>query len=124
MLSEQVVIEDGRMLNPNLALYKLPTTMEAPNVRTIIVEAASEHGPYGAKGVGEPPVVVPPGAIANAVANALGAPIRTTPFTPERVLRVVRFGESAAAPEFPEGFDVRPGVAHGESAGSGSDSDI
>ncbi len=56
-------------MNPNLALYKLPTTLEAPNVRTIIVEQAAERGPYGAKGVGEPPVVVPPGAIANAVAE-------------------------------------------------------
>ena len=112
MLSEQIVIEDGRMLNPNLALYKVPTTVEAPNVRTIIVEAASEHGPYGAKGVGEPPVVVPPGAIANAVANAIGTPIRTTPFTPERVLRVVRFGEDAATPEFPDDFERWPGEVH------------
>ena len=57
-LTEELVIEDGRLLNPNLALYKLPTTLEAPNVRTIIVEHASEHGPYGAKGVGEPPVIL------------------------------------------------------------------
>ncbi len=116
MLSEHVVIEDGRMLNPNLALYKLPTTMEAPNVRTIIVEAASEHGPYGAKGAGEPPVVAPPGAIANAVTNAIGAPIQTTPYTLERVLRVIREGESAGAPHVPADFETRPGDAHSETA--------
>jgi len=108
MLSEEVVFDDGRMLNPNLALYKIPTMLEAPNVRTIIVEAASEHGPYGAKGVGEPPVVVPPGAIANAVANAIGTPIRTTPLTPERVLRVIRDGEEAGAPALNAAFDPRP----------------
>jgi CO/xanthine dehydrogenase Mo-binding subunit len=108
MLTEEVVFEDGRMLNPNLALYKIPTMLEAPDVRTIIVEAASEHGPYGAKGVGEPPVVVPPGAIANAVANAIGTPIRTTPFSPERVLRVIRDGEDAAAPVIDPAFDLRP----------------
>ena len=116
MLSEHVVIEDGRMLNPNLALYKLPTTMEAPNVRTIIVEAASEHGPYGAKGAGEPPVVAPPGAIANAVTNAIGAPIQTTPYTLERVLRVIREGESSGAPHVPADFETRPGDAHSETA--------
>jgi CO/xanthine dehydrogenase Mo-binding subunit len=115
MLSEEIVLEEGRMANPNLALYKLPTTVEAPVVRTILVESASEHGPYGAKGVGEPPVVVPPGAIANAVADAIGTPIRTTPFTPERVLRVIRHGEAAATPSFPDWFDVRPGDAHRES---------
>jgi CO/xanthine dehydrogenase Mo-binding subunit len=114
MLSEQIVIEEGRMLNPNLALYKLPTTLEVPAIRTIIVESTSENGPYGAKGAGEPPVVVPPGAIANAVTAAIGAPIRTTPFTPERVLRVIRNGEAAGAPEFPDDFDPRPGPAHGE----------
>jgi CO/xanthine dehydrogenase Mo-binding subunit len=112
MLTEEVVLDEGRMLNPNLALYKLPTTLEAPPVRTIIVEAASERGPYGAKGVGEPPVVVPPGAIANAVANAIGTPIRTTPLTPERVLRVIRDGEEAAAPQIDPSFDLRPGPAH------------
>jgi CO/xanthine dehydrogenase Mo-binding subunit len=108
MLTEEVVIEDGRMLNPNLALYKIPTMLDAPDVRPIIVEAASEHGPYGAKGVGEPPVVLPPGAIANAVANAIGNPIRTTPLTPERVLRVIRDGEEAAAPAIDPAFDLRP----------------
>lgn len=112
MLTEEVVIEEGRMLNPNLALYKLPTTLEAPTVRTIIVEEASENGPYGAKGVGEPPVVVPPGAIANAVANAIGTPVRTTPLTPERVLRVIREGEEAAAPRIDPAFDLRPGEIH------------
>lgn len=108
MLSEEVVIEDGRMLNPNLALYKIPTMLEAPQVRTIIVESASEHGPYGAKGVGEPPVVVPPGAIANAVANAIGVPVLTTPLTPERVLRVIRDGEDATAPPLDPALYPRP----------------
>jgi CO/xanthine dehydrogenase Mo-binding subunit len=89
-LTEEMVFADGRLLNPNLALYKLPTTLEAPNVRPIIVEHAAEHGPYGAKGVGEPPVVLPPGAIANALTAAIGVEVRATPFTPERVLRAIR----------------------------------
>jgi len=111
-LLEELVFEEGRLANPNLALYKLPTTLDAPNVRTIIVEAASEHGPYGAKGVGEPPVVMSSGAVANAVANAIGVPVRTLPLTPERVLRAVREGEAAAAPKVDPSFELRPGEAH------------
>jgi CO/xanthine dehydrogenase Mo-binding subunit len=123
-LSEEIVFEDGRMLNPNLALYKLPTTLEAPHVRTVIVEAASEQGPYGAKGVGEPPVVPPAGAIANALANAIGVPVRTTPFTPERVYRVLLQGEDAAAPVLPAGLDPRPGPPHAATPYPPSDSEV
>jgi CO/xanthine dehydrogenase Mo-binding subunit len=110
-LTEELVNADGRLLNPNLALYKLPTTLEAPNVRPILVEQASEHGPYGAKGVGEPPVVAPAAAIGNAIANAIGVPIRTTPFTPERVLRAIRDGEEAVAPSIDLSFVNRLGPA-------------
>jgi CO/xanthine dehydrogenase Mo-binding subunit len=108
-LTEELVIEEGRIINPNLALYKLPTMQEAPRIRTEIVEFASEHGPYGAKGVGEPPVILPPGAIANAITNAIGLEIRTTPFTPERVYRAIRQGDEGLAPELDPAFDVRPG---------------
>lgn len=110
-LSEEIVFEGGQMLNPNLALYKLPTTLEAPDVRPIMVENASEQGAYGAKGVGEPPVVAPAAAIANAVANAIGTPVHTLPLSPERVYRVIREGAVAAIPQTPAGFDTRPGDA-------------
>src|SRR4051794_26898623 len=89
-LTEELVIDEGRLLNPNLALYKIPTTLEAPNIRTVILEYASDEGPYGAKGVGEPPVILPAGAISCAIADAIGVPVRTTPFTPERVRQVIR----------------------------------
>lgn len=97
-LMEEIHLEDGRMLNPNLALYKIPTILDVPQVRTELVEFESANGPYGAKGVGEPPVILPPAAVASALRDAIGTPIRTTPFTPERVLRVIRFGEEAAIP--------------------------
>ncbi len=116
-LTEELIFDEGRLLNPNLALYKLPTTLEAPRVRTILVEAASEHGPFGAKGVGEPPVVFSAAAVANAVASAIGVPIHTTPLTPERVLRAIQEGEVATEPRIPPGFDLRPGAT-----GSATDS--
>jgi CO/xanthine dehydrogenase Mo-binding subunit len=74
-----------------------------------MVEFASEQGAYGAKGVGEPPVVAPAAAIANAVTNAIGTPIHTLPLSPERVYRVIREGAGAAVPQIPAGFDTRPG---------------
>jgi CO/xanthine dehydrogenase Mo-binding subunit len=106
-LTEELVIDEGRLLNPNLALYKLPTTLEAPNIRTVILEYASEEGPYGAKGVGEPPVILPAGAISCAIADAIGAPIRTTPFSPERVRQVIQEGEASATPDLPPSFSRR-----------------
>ena len=94
-LTEELHIEDGIIQNPNFALYKLPTTLEVPQIRTEILEFASADGPYGAKGVGEPPVVVPPGAIANAITDAIGVALHQAPFTPERVFRAIH-GEPEA----------------------------
>jgi CO/xanthine dehydrogenase Mo-binding subunit len=106
-LTEEIVIEEGRMLNPNLALYKLPTALEVPNIRTIILEHASDEGPYGAKGVGEPPVILPAGAISCAIADAIDSPVRTTPFTPERVRQVIRDGAETATHDLPPSFSRR-----------------
>src|SRR5258708_34068089 len=74
---------------PNLALYKLPTTLDIPNVQAAIVEQPSVIGPYGVKGVGEPPVVASAAAVANAVFDATGVQITQTPLTPERVFRAM-----------------------------------
>jgi CO/xanthine dehydrogenase Mo-binding subunit len=115
-LTEELVIEDGRILNPNLALYKLPTTMEVPRIRTEIVEYASAQGPFGAKGVGEPPVTVPPAAIANAVTAATGVEIRTMPLAPERVYRAMVEGADAVAPQANVSFTTRPAPASSESS--------
>src|SRR5439155_1368236 len=69
-LSEEIVYENGRVLNANLTDYKMPTTLDMPRVETILVQHPSLVGPYGAKGVGEPPNIEPPAAVANAVAAA------------------------------------------------------
>jgi CO/xanthine dehydrogenase Mo-binding subunit len=86
-LLEELHLEGGRILNPNLALYKLPTTLDVPDVQAVIIEQPSAIGPYGAKGVGEPPVVASAAAVANAVFAATGVQIAQTPLTPERVYR-------------------------------------
>ena len=89
-LSEELVFADGRVANANLTDYKMPTAMDVPPIESILVECASQAGPYGAKGVGEPPCIEPLAAIANAVAAAIGVRITTLPITAERVLLSLR----------------------------------
>jgi len=84
-LSEEIVYEGGRVLNANLTDYKMPTTLDMPRVETILVEHASLVGPYGAKGVGEPPNIEPPATVANAVAAATGLRLTVLPITAERI---------------------------------------
>jgi CO/xanthine dehydrogenase Mo-binding subunit/aerobic-type carbon monoxide dehydrogenase small subunit (CoxS/CutS family) len=85
-LMEDLVCEEGQVLNPHLATYRVPTVMEMPPVRMIWVETDDPQGPYGAKGLGEMGLVPTAAAIANAVYNATGARVNRIPLTPERVL--------------------------------------
>jgi CO/xanthine dehydrogenase Mo-binding subunit len=92
-LFEEMVWEDGRLINPSLMDYKVPSAMEAPaQIKTFIVEDPEPSGPFGAKGVGEPAMVGAAPAIANAIANATGARLRRLPMTPERVLAALIAG--------------------------------
>lgn len=85
-ISEEIVRAEGHVLNANLTDYKMPTIMDVPSVDVILVTHPSEVGPYGAKGVGEPPCIQPPAAIANAVASASGKRIQDLPITAEKIL--------------------------------------
>jgi CO/xanthine dehydrogenase Mo-binding subunit len=78
------------VLNANLTDYKMPTALDIPDVETILVECPSAAGPYGAKGVGEPPCIHPPAAIANAIAAAIGVWPKALPMTAERILRELK----------------------------------
>ena len=86
-LSEQLVYsEEGRLLNPSLLDYRKMTAIDLPRIETVIVEVPSPFGPFGAKGVGEPPIVPGPAAIANAVRDATGCDFPDLPITPDRVV--------------------------------------
>jgi CO/xanthine dehydrogenase Mo-binding subunit len=84
-LSEEIVYAEGRVLNANLTDYKMPTTLDVPRVESILVQHPSQVGPYGAKGVGEPPNIEPPAALANAVAAACGVRVTALPITAEKI---------------------------------------
>jgi 4-hydroxybenzoyl-CoA reductase subunit alpha len=90
VLYEECRIEDGMMMNPSRLEYKLPRAYELPDLDYILVETIDPYGPFGAKEVGEGPIVVSMGAIASAVANAIGAFVPEIPMTPWKVLRMLR----------------------------------
>ncbi|HEY4909848.1 MAG TPA: xanthine dehydrogenase family protein molybdopterin-binding subunit [Methylomirabilota bacterium] len=75
----------GRLTNPSLLDYRKLTAADLPNIETIIVEVPSPAGPFGARGVGEPPIVPAPAAIANAIQDATGMRITELPLSPERI---------------------------------------
>jgi xanthine dehydrogenase molybdenum-binding subunit len=79
--------QEGQLLNPTLLDYKLPTALDAPPVETVIVEVPYPKHPFGARGVGETPIVPPPAAIANAIYRAVGVRMDQIPMTPARILK-------------------------------------
>ncbi len=89
-LTEEVVMEDGRMANPVLHDYLIPTSLDLGAWETIVTESGEGMGPHGARGIGEPPCNASPGAVTNAVSDAIGARITEIPITPEQVLEILR----------------------------------
>jgi len=85
-LMEQVTHTDGIVANPTLGDYYIPTSLDIPELQTIIVEFPGAVGPFGAKAMGEPPIDLPAAAIANAVAHATGSRVFSIPLTAEKVL--------------------------------------
>ena len=85
-LYEEVVLEDGGMVNSQMTNYIIPASADLPPIRVYFQEQPSPHGPGGAKGLGELPMDGPAPAVINAVCNALGASISSIPLTPERLM--------------------------------------
>ena len=84
---EELIHERGVVLNPNLADYYIPTSMDVPKrFEAFIVEKRGPLGPFGAKIIAEPPIVLPAPAIRNALLSATGKSINSLPITPEKVL--------------------------------------
>lgn len=81
--------EEGQLLTGTLMDYALPVAQDLPPIDCQLVEVPAPDGPFGAKGVGEPPAIPGPGAIANAIRDAIGRAPTTMPMTAERVLAVV-----------------------------------
>ncbi len=88
-LMEDFSFRNGFIQTPSFAEYLIPTTVDLPATRVIILESGTGIGPFGAKGIGEPSLTPAAPAVANAVAAALGVRVRDLPLTPERVLETL-----------------------------------
>jgi CO/xanthine dehydrogenase Mo-binding subunit len=94
---------------PSLLEYKSPTTREMPEVATFLVEDPDPNGPFGAKEVGQGPLLPIPPAVANAVYDAVGVRIDEIPVTPEKIHRALKAKADGRAPRFgPERFPDVP----------------
>jgi len=85
-LMEDCIVKEGRIQTPTLSEYLIPTAVDVPKMKVIILESGTGVGPFGAKGVGEPSLTPAAPAVANAVSNAIGVRMKSLPITPEKVL--------------------------------------
>ncbi len=88
-LTEELLVKEGRVLNPDFLDYRLFTSADMPRLETIIIETDDPQGPFGAKGVGEMGGTPTAAAIANAIYDAVGVRLTQVPMTPERVLKAL-----------------------------------
>ncbi|MGH3367298.1 MAG: molybdopterin cofactor-binding domain-containing protein, partial [Nocardioidaceae bacterium] len=84
-LMEEIVVTDGRIANPSFTDYLIPTILDTPPMQIEILEYADPHAPYGVRGVGEPPTISSGPAVAAAVRQATGLPLRRVPIRPEHI---------------------------------------
>lgn len=82
---EEIVVENGVIQNPTFTDYLLPTFLDAPSIEIEVIEEPSSFGPFGAKGVGEPPTVSSTAAVVAAIRDATGLELNRTPVRPEHV---------------------------------------
>lgn len=88
-LLEELVVENGKVENPNFVDYVLPTAMDMPEIEISLIENPDPLGPFGAKGIGEPATVPTAPAIINAIYDAVGVRIRELPVTPQKILNAL-----------------------------------
>ena len=89
MMEEMQYGEKGN-INPGFVDYRVPTSADLPTVESVIVEVPAPNGPYGAKGVGEPPITPTLATMANAVKDAIGVRITELPIKPEKVVDALK----------------------------------
>jgi 4-hydroxybenzoyl-CoA reductase subunit alpha len=97
-VQEEMIWNQGLLMNPSMLEYKSASTLESPEIDTIIVESVDPEGPLGAKEAGEGSLAAIIPAVANAIYDAVGVRLTSTPFTPEKILKALREQQKKAAP--------------------------
>jgi CO/xanthine dehydrogenase Mo-binding subunit len=83
---EYIYDKDGRLENPGFLDYRVPVASDMPMIDTVMIELPNPRHPFGARGVGEVPIVPPMAAVANAIADATGIRLRDLPMSPPRLV--------------------------------------
>ena len=97
-LSEEYIYDkDGRLENPGFLDYRVPVASDMPMIDTVMIEVPNPRHPFGARGVGEVPIVPPMAAVANAIADATGIRLRDLPMSPPRLLAALDQSEPMRA---------------------------
>jgi 4-hydroxybenzoyl-CoA reductase subunit alpha len=91
-LYENIIVENGQVMNPSFLDYGFPTFLEMPEIGAIEVETDDPIGPFGAKEAGEGTQLSPAPAIVNAIYDAIGVDFKELPVTPEQILEVLEKG--------------------------------
>ncbi|HVH76911.1 MAG TPA: xanthine dehydrogenase family protein molybdopterin-binding subunit [Stellaceae bacterium] len=92
-LNEEYVYDKaGRLENPGFLDYRVPVASDLPMIEAVMVEVPNPRHPFGARGVGEVPIVPPMAAVANAICAATGVRLRDLPMSPPRVLEALENG--------------------------------
>jgi CO/xanthine dehydrogenase Mo-binding subunit len=89
-LMEEVRFKEGKIQNPDLQDYAIPTAMDIPPIESILVESNDPAGPYGAKGIGEPTLIPVAPAVANAIFDATGIRMTELPITAEKLFLAMK----------------------------------
>ncbi len=97
LIEEIKLDERGRLRNGSFREYKIPSTLDLPKIRVILVPTYEASGPYGAKSVSEIGINGPLPAIANAIFDAVGVRLRQAPFTPEKILAALKAAEQESS---------------------------
>jgi CO/xanthine dehydrogenase FAD-binding subunit len=100
VLGEEIVLAGGRVVNPTYLNYALPRSPDLPEVRPVLIEGATDSGPYGAKSVGELPTCLAAPAVLNAVYDAIGIRFDSLPLTPDKVLEALRIRDGKSERRF------------------------
>jgi CO/xanthine dehydrogenase Mo-binding subunit len=89
-LSEEYIYDKhGRMDNPGFLDYRCPVASDLPMIEAVLIEVPNPRHPFGARGVGEVPIVPPMAAIANAVRDASGLRMQDLPISPPKLLAAI-----------------------------------
>ncbi|MBC8339194.1 MAG: xanthine dehydrogenase family protein molybdopterin-binding subunit [Rhodospirillales bacterium] len=94
-LNEEYVYDDqARLQNTGFLDYRMPVASDVPMIDAVLIEVPNPNHPYGVRGVGEPPIISAPAAVANAVENAIGITMSSLPLSPPKVLNAIEQGQA------------------------------